>query len=58
MPHYAGLAAVVLIIPLVSAGVVQLDWTVFPVAALLYALGAVGAQATRRRPPTDPPNGA
>jgi hypothetical protein len=52
-----GLAAVALIIPFVVAGVVQLDWTVFPVAALLYALGAVGAFATRRRPPTDPPIG-
>jgi serine/threonine-protein kinase len=54
MPHYTGLAMVALIIPLVVGGVVQLDWTVFPVAALLYALGAVGARATRRRPPTDP----
>jgi hypothetical protein len=57
VPHYTGLALVMLIIPLVVAGVVQLDWTVFPVAALLYALGAVGALATRRRPPTGPPNG-
>jgi serine/threonine protein kinase len=57
VPHYTGLAAVALIIPLVVAGVVQLDWTVFPVAALLYALGAVGAVGARRRPPTDPPIG-
>jgi hypothetical protein len=44
---------VALIIPLVVAGVVRLDWSVFPVAALLYALGAVAALATRRRPPDD-----
>jgi serine/threonine protein kinase len=57
-PHYTGLAAVALIIPLVVAGAVHLDWTVFPVAALLYALGAVAALAIRRRPPSDPSIGS
>jgi serine/threonine protein kinase len=53
-PHYTGLAGVALIIPLVLAGVVHLDWAVFPVAALLYALGAIGSVAVRRRPPNGP----